>query len=141
MALAGGRPETSHAAGGAHFVHWLCEQAQERKPAVGIGTGMQRDEADHVVVQQRTCLAHRLIGFDRRGAVQQKVVGDDAELNRPLRCQSRRRVDQPRQRQPDGWMSGRVQRDGTRRSLTGACEVGQPRGGFLIERRNFLFLR
>ena len=45
---------------------------------------MQRDKADHVVVQQRGGLADRLIGPHRRGAIQQQVVGHDAQRTGPF---------------------------------------------------------
>ena len=141
MALARRGPQTSHAARGAHFVQRLGEQAQERKPGVRVRTGMQRDEADHVVVEQCAGLADGLVGPHRPCAIQQEIVGDDPQLNRPLRRQSRGGVYQPRQRQPDGWMRGWVEGHGTRGSFASACKIGKPRGRFLIEGWSFFFLR
>ena len=84
MALAGRRPQPSDAAGRAHLVERFREDVQEGQPAVGIGARVQRDEANHVVVQQRGGFAHRLVGLRRGGAVHQQVVGHDAERDRAL---------------------------------------------------------
>ena len=84
MALAGRGPQPPDAAGRAHLVERFREDVQKGQPPIRIGAGVQRDEANHVVVQQRGGFADGLIGLGRCGAVHQQVVGHDAEGDRAL---------------------------------------------------------
>jgi hypothetical protein len=102
---------------------------------------VQRDEPDHVIVQQRGRFAHGLVGLRRSGAIHQQVVRNDAERHRALRRNARRGVDETAERHTDGRVRGGVQRHRARRCLARACKVSQPRCGVLIEQWNFFFLR